>query len=124
MKFLHVTIPVKNLEESVAFYRDIVGLPIKRRLSGGPDKEIVFLGEGETQVELIFDVEYQDCPAGSGMSIGFETESAGELIASLQSRGVTLLSDIIQPSPSVRFFFVSDPNGVRVQFVEYVKNLG
>ena len=27
-------------------------------------------------------------------------------------------SEIVSPNPSVRFFFVNDPNGVQIQFVE------
>ncbi|MDR1472076.1 MAG: VOC family protein [Synergistaceae bacterium] len=121
MRFLQVTIAVRDLEESVNFYRDVVGLPVKRRFQGGPDTEIVFLGEGETDIELLFDRKNEDFSVGSSMSIGFETESADELIASLRERGVKVLSGIIQPNPSVRFFFAEDPNGVRIEFVERVK---
>ncbi len=36
MKYNWTTIMVKDLETSIAFYRDIVGLPINRRFQAGP----------------------------------------------------------------------------------------
>jgi lactoylglutathione lyase len=120
MKFLHVTIHVKDLDESTCFYKDIVGLRENRRFKGGPGIEIVFLGAGETEVELIFDANNTDVSFGTGISIGFETGSVDELISSLRDKGVSLITDVIQPNPHVKFFFVSDPNGMKIQFVENI----
>ncbi|HCX61202.1 MAG TPA: glyoxalase, partial [Clostridiales bacterium] len=53
MKFLWTTIHVKNMEESLAFYQDVVGLKLMNRFNAGPGMEISFLGEGETKLELI-----------------------------------------------------------------------
>ena len=36
MKFCWVTITVKNMEESLRFYQEIVGLTIDRRFQAGP----------------------------------------------------------------------------------------
>ncbi|MGN0962811.1 MAG: VOC family protein [Clostridia bacterium] len=46
MKMVHVTIHSACLEESVAFYREVVGLVLQRDLrpAGAP---IVFLADGE-----------------------------------------------------------------------------
>jgi lactoylglutathione lyase len=120
MKFLHVTIHVKDLNESIRFYRDIVGLREKRRFRGAPETEIVFLSAGETEVELFFDANNTDVSYGTGVSIGFETQSVSELISSLRGKGVSVMTDVIQPNPHVKFFFVSDPNGMKVQFLENI----
>ena len=55
MKFCWATIMVKDMEESLKFYQEIVGLKVDRRFEAGPGVEIVFLGNGETKVELICD---------------------------------------------------------------------
>ncbi|MDR1916339.1 MAG: VOC family protein [Synergistaceae bacterium] len=120
MKFLLVTIHVRDLDESIAFYRDIVGLAVKRRFSGGPGVEIAFLGEGETEVELISDAKNPDVSVGTGISIGFETASVNELISSLREKCVPVISEVIQPNPHVKFFFATDPNGVRIEFLESI----
>jgi len=119
MKMSHVTISVKNLSESLEFYHNVVGLPVKRRFSSGAS-EIVFLGDGETEIELIYNEAQTDIFIGQHISIGFEVESLQEIIPALTQKGIPT-GEIIQPNPQVMFFFITDPNGVRVQFLEYVK---
>lgn len=50
MTYCWTTITVTDLKKSLAFYQDVIGLKIARRMQPNPDMEIVFLGEGETQV--------------------------------------------------------------------------
>jgi hypothetical protein len=44
---------VKNMEESLSFYQNIVGLEIRRRMKPMGGTEIVFVGSGDTDIELI-----------------------------------------------------------------------
>ncbi|MEG3070260.1 MAG: VOC family protein [Candidatus Syntrophopropionicum ammoniitolerans] len=44
MKFCWCTISVNNLEQSIRFYQQIVGLSLNRRFVAGPGVEIAFLG--------------------------------------------------------------------------------
>ena len=80
MKFCWVTITVKEMEESVRFYQEIVGLTIDRRFQGGPGVEITFLGNGETKVELICNEEIKDINIGQNISLGFEVDSVDDMI--------------------------------------------
>lgn len=120
MKFCWCTILVKDLDASVKFYTEIAGLSLERRFPAGPGKEICFLGSGETKVELI---RGEDCPEprGLGVSMGFETDSLESTMAFVKSKGVAVDSGPFQPNPRVKFFFVKDPDGYRVQFVENVR---
>lgn len=43
MKFCWSTLKVKDMEESLKFYKEIVGLSEEQRFNAGPDTEIVFL---------------------------------------------------------------------------------
>jgi len=118
MKFNWCTITVSDMEESLAFYRDIVGLPLNRRTPAGPGMELAFLGEGETQVELVYR-EGQKAPGRiDGISIGFGVPSLDEMMAFLREKGIGIESGPFQPNPHIKFFFVRDPNGVSVQFSE------
>ncbi|MGC4018131.1 MAG: VOC family protein [Muricomes sp.] len=120
MKFCHVTIYVKNLEESLHCYRDILDLPIQRQFSPGPNVNIAFLGDGETEIELIDDPRKNDVSIGADISLGFEVNSVQEAQEFLRKNNITP-GEIQQPSPQVKFFFVSDPNGVTIQFSENEK---
>lgn len=109
---------VKDMKESLDFYQEIIGLEINRRFSPREGMEIVFLGKGETQVELIYNELGEDANMGSGISLGFETESMDELKVLLKGKGIDIISGPFSPNPHMTYFFVLDPNGLRIQLVE------
>jgi lactoylglutathione lyase len=116
MNFAHVTIFVKDLERSLAFYHGVLELPIARRAPGanGP----VFLGEeGKPVIELIGG---KADPRFAGFSIGFEVPSLEEATRKLEASGVVKLRGPISPNPTVKFSFFSDPDGAEIQLVEYI----
>lgn len=121
MKFAHVTINVKNMNESLKFYEEIVGLPVVNRFTAGPNMEIVFLGQGETLVELILDSSNENITIGSDISIGFAVDSLDDTMAFIKDKGIEIKSGPFQPNPNTRFFFVEDPNGLKVQFIQQKK---
>ncbi len=47
MKFCWVTINVKDMEKSLHFYQEIIGLNINRRMKPNSDMEIIFLGSSK-----------------------------------------------------------------------------
>ncbi len=118
MKFLWVTLSVSNMEESLKFYQEIVGLPVTRRFSSEGSGDIAFLGDGETKLELIAYPNKTENHYGKEMSIGFEVESVEKKIQFIHEKGLAVESGPFEPNPHVRFFFVKDPNGITVQFVE------
>jgi lactoylglutathione lyase len=118
MAFLWATLTVKDMEESLKFYQDIVGLPLVRRFSAGPAGEIAFLGDGDTKVELICNDQTKEVNIGSEISLGFGVDSADEKIEFLGKEGIELHSGPFSPNPHVKYFFILDPNGLKIQFVE------
>jgi lactoylglutathione lyase len=87
-------------------------------LQAGPDTEIAFLGSGETKIELICNRSNAEVNVGKDISWGFEVSSLDEMMKIVQDRGVSILSEPLQPNEHVRFFYVRDPNGLKIQFVE------
>lgn len=118
MKFCWTTLTVGNMEESLKFYQEIVGLKIDRRFNAGPGMEIAFLGDGETKVELICNENVKEVNMGKDISLGFEVESVENMMNFVQEKGIQMHSGPFQPNPHVKFFFVLDPNGLKIQFVE------
>jgi len=117
MKFCWCTLSVKNLDKSINFYQDIVGLPLGRRFPAGPGVEICFMGEGETKLELVCEQKYS-IPTGVGVSLGFEVKSVEDMLDFLKEREIEPSSGPFQPNPHIKFFFIEDPDGYSVQFVE------
>ena len=114
MKFYHVTLRVKDLEKSLAFYQGVLGLPILRRspAARGP----VFLGEkGQPTVELVGETE---APSFAGFSVGFEVDSLEEATKKMEAAGYPRIRGPNSPSPDVVFSFFKDPDGVEIQLLE------
>ena len=118
MKFCHVTLSVKDLDASVRFYQEIAGLEIIRRFPAGPDRDIAFLGSGDTEVELISGASGNNRDSGKGISLGFIAASLEDTIALLREKGYETDGNIVSPNPNTSFFFARDPDGYNVQFVK------
>lgn len=121
MKYCWTTFYVTDMDESLRFYQEIVGLSLIRRSKLSPEIELAFMGSGETQIELICDTSVKTIKHSDSISLGFQCESLEELITVLNKKKIVKLSEIIQPNPFIRFFYVLDPNGVKIQFVEFAK---
>ena len=111
------TITTENPDESVNFYKDVAGLSVLRRFSPAPGTEITFLRDGNGfRIELLKNGN----PAGSGkegISLGFEVDSLSATLAFVRSKGIPVAGGPVKV-PGCSFFFIKDPNGVSIQFVE------
>ncbi|MDO4542817.1 MAG: VOC family protein [Bacillota bacterium] len=117
MKFLQATIQVRDMESSLKFYQEFLGLRLRDRL-GGSDREIAFLqGEnGETAIELIH-VPQAKKFQGQGISIGFGVDDLSAFYKKAQEADLNP-GKIIAPNDSIKFFFIKDPDGVAVQICQ------
>jgi lactoylglutathione lyase len=43
------------------------------------------------------------------------------LMAFMKENGIAIHSGPFQPNPGIRFFYVLDPNGLKIQFVENIR---
>lgn len=120
MKFCWSTLKVKNMGESLKFYEEIVGLTVDTRFRVSSEMEIAFLGNGETKIELIAYEGTHTVDVGKDISWGFAVDSVDEMIRFVTEKGIAIDEGPYQPNPHTRFFYVSDPNGLRIQFVERI----
>ena len=118
MKYLWCTIQTENLEESMAFYQEAIGLKIEGRFPAGPGREIAFLSDDNVKIELLFDQAYQPAKQIDGISIGFQVDNLEDAITHVSDLNIEIEAGPIQPNPMVKFFYVRDPNGVKIQIVQ------
>jgi lactoylglutathione lyase len=121
MHFRWASINVKNIAESVRFYQKIIGLDVMRKINPNPEMEIVFLGSGETQIELIWNAKNKETNYGKDISLGFEVESVDKMMELLKEKNISILSGPFQPNPAIKFIYIQDPDGLKIQFVENIK---
>lgn len=117
MTFLWTTIHVTDMERSLSFYQEIVGLPLQRRVRSG-EKELAFLGEDGTAVELVSGPEYARVSFGSDIALGFRTDDLDATIAFLEEKGIPVAAGPFRPNSGIRFLYVCDPDGMKIQFAE------
>ncbi len=135
--FSHVTIRVSDLERSIPFYRDVLGLEqvFDVKLAGGGLDEVTggsgmagrmvgFLVPGNgVMVELICFANRELRRDDAGNRLGYGNLSLGvdDLDAAYQS----LLDLGVKPDQrpvevgGVRMFFVADPDGTRIEIIDF-----
>ncbi|WP_439741401.1 VOC family protein [Bacillus pseudomycoides] len=120
----HVGIMVANLETSISFYEEVVGLKLIKRM-GHPDPnfKLAFLGVEESQETILELIEGYNpsLPAeGKVHHICFKVDSLEDEIERLKKLGVTfLLTEEIETLPdATRYIFFSGPDGEWIEFFE------
>ena len=121
MSFCWVTINVKDMNQSLKFYEEIVGLKLNRRFEVGQDMELAFVGEGETQLELVYNKNSNYIKFEENISLGFKVSSVNKKMKFIKDKGLEIHGGPFEPNPSIKFFYVLDPNGLKIQFVEDIK---
>ncbi len=120
MKYLWTTVNVENLDESVDFYSDLVGLKLLRRFPAGPGVEIAFMGNGtdnETLLELMADSSIGTIGFSEFISIGFAVDSVDAMLDLLKGKNILIHSGPFE-TPGFKFFTIQDPDGLSVQLFE------
>ncbi len=119
MKFCWITLSVRNMEESLKFYHELLGLEILERFDVSEGMEIAMLGESDKpKIELLCNKGNNIVNQGIGISIGFEVDSLDRAINYVKEKNISIKRGPISPSPKTSFFFINDPNGIEIQLVE------
>lgn len=118
MHFTHVTIKVSDLERSVLFYKEVLGLKVIRELDGKGGGIVFMAGDDKanTFVELLTKSD-QERYQVTGISLGFVSEDIDKDHQRITTMGLNP-SAIHRPNSFTAFFFIQDPDGVKIQFIQ------
>lgn len=129
MKIDHLGIAVRSIDESLAFYRDALGLEIKgTETVEDQGVTVALLPVGESRIELLEPVS-ADSPVGRFIAkrgeglhhICYEVEDLASKLEDLRLRGVKILEGYPRRGAEgklVAFLHPSGANGVLVELVE------
>jgi prolyl-tRNA editing enzyme YbaK/EbsC (Cys-tRNA(Pro) deacylase)/GrpB-like predicted nucleotidyltransferase (UPF0157 family)/catechol 2,3-dioxygenase-like lactoylglutathione lyase family enzyme len=117
VKVQYTTMIVKNLEESVRFYRDVLGFRESYHVETPGGGEITIMkSDGGASVELIENTKFD-----VGLySVGTDVDNLDEAILRLKEHGYETTGPVI-PTSVGRMTFVLDPSGVRICLIEHTK---
>lgn len=119
MKYLHTMVRVKDLEASLCFYRDALGLQeLSRREVPQGRFTLVFLaapGDHSAQIELTYNWDPEEYSGGRNFGhVAYQVEDIYETCARLQRHGVTIL----RPPRDGRMAFVRSPDGISIELLQ------
>ena len=120
MKITLFTIHVQDMAKSIEFYENILHMKIVKDMRPEEGFRLVFLkGDGEVMVELIEDnsITILD-KVKSSVSMGIFVDSMNDILNLLKANKIPVKRGPIEVPNGNKLLFVSDPNGVEVEFIE------
>ena len=120
-KLLHTRYRVNDLERTVAFYRDVLGLAEIRRHKSPRGSELVFLKTpgSEELIEITF------FPAGGPVQVqpdlthlAFEVDSLDEFAKHLAKHGLKFSDGPATASTGTVFAFIDAPEGYEIELIQ------
>jgi lactoylglutathione lyase len=120
-KLLHTRMRVSDLDQTIRFYTDVLGLEVVERKTSPRGSMLAFLKVPNSE-ELI---ELTSFPPSGPVSVqqdlvhlAFQVENLDDTIASLNTKGIKVTDGPTQTSSGSRFIFVDAPDGYEVELIE------
>lgn len=128
MRYLHTMVRVKDLELSLRFYKDLIGLVETRRYTNEMGRfTLVFLsapedianlskgGRDSPCLELTYNFDTEDYKGGRNFGhLAYEVDNIYEYCAKLQAGGVV----INRPPRDGNMAFVRSPDGISIEILQ------
>jgi len=120
-KLLHTRMRVSDLDQTIQFYTNVLGLEVLERKTSPRGSQLAFLRVPNSE-ELI---ELTSFPPSGPVKVqedlvhlAFQVESLDETIASLNTKGVKVTDGPTHTSSGSRFIFIDAPDGYEVELIE------
>jgi len=119
-KLLHTRYRVTDLEKTVSFYKDVLGLQETARHTSGRGSQLVFLKASESEEELELCKFDQSGPVVVGPDLthlAFEVDDLDKFAKEAARKGYPL-SDGPHQSGHGRIAFIDAPEGYEIELIE------
>ena len=124
MRMLHTMIRVGDLEESIKFYTEVLGMKLLRR-KDYPDGEftLAFVGYGEeannTVIELTYNWGKDSYELGEGFGhMALEVDDVYQATEEIRHRGGKIIRDAGPMNAGTTIIaFVEDPDGYQIELI-------
>ncbi len=124
MKYLHTMVRVNDVDASLRFYRDALGLEVTRSfdIPGGRFTLIYLAAPGDPEAEIELTHNWDPEELGGARNFGHIAYAVDDIYAAcdrLQQHGVTIL----RPPRDGRMAFVRSPDNISIELLQAGKPL-
>ena len=119
-KLLHTRYRVHDLEKTVSFYKDVLGLEELRRQTSGRGSQLVFLKAPASDEEIEICQFHQSGPVVVGPDLthlAFEVDDMNKFAKHAAAKGYPL-SDGPHSSGSGKIAFIDAPEGYEIELIQ------
>ncbi|OWJ56231.1 VOC family protein [Inquilinus limosus] len=119
MKYLHTMVRVTDLEQSLHFYRDLLGLKETRRIENEKGRfTLIFLappGQEDAPVELTYNWDPEVYTGGRNFGhLAYEVDDIYDFCDRVQKAGVT----INRPPRDGHMAFIRSPDNISIEILQ------
>ena len=121
-KYLHTRFRVSDMDKSIYFYRDILGMQVVEQKTSPRGSKLVFLKFPDMDCEL----ELCSFPDSGNVHVpedlvhlAFEVDDLERCIERLKAAGVLITEGPIESSNGTRFIFTEDPDKYEIELMQY-----
>ena len=120
-KLLHTRMRVSDMDQTIKFYTDVLGLEVKERKTSPRGSHLAFLAVPNSD-ELI---ELCSFPPSGPVKVqedlvhlAFEVDNLEETIRALNAKQIKITDGPTRSSSGSRFIFIDAPDGYEVELIE------
>jgi len=121
VKFLHTRMRVSDLDQTIRFYAEVLGLEVLERKTSPRGSQLAFLKVPNSD-ELI---ELTSFPPSGPVRVqedlvhlAFQVDNLEDAIAALGAKGVPITDGPTKTSSGSRFIFIDAPDGYEIELIE------
>ena len=121
-KYLHTRFRVSDMDKSIYFYRDILGMKVVEQKNSPRGSKLVFLKFPDMDCEL----ELCSFPDSGNVHVpedlvhlAFEVDDLERCIERLKVAGVLVTEGPTESSNGTRFIFTEDPDKYEIELMQY-----